>query len=94
MCEKNEKNQTNRIREVIKEKGFQMSEFAAALGVTRQNLSHLLVAPSYPTLLRFAAVLDVPVWQLFVSPDEARREATQGVLFDVGVLFKSDKRFV
>ena len=85
MGEKNENSQTNRIREVIKEKGFQLSEFADALGVTRQNLSHLLVAPSYPTLLRFAAVLKVPLWQLFVSTDEARREASQGVVLDVGV---------
>lgn len=76
---------TNRIREVAKEKGWQMFELAEKMGMTRQNLSRLLIAPSYPSLLRFAEVLEVPVWQLFASPEEAYKQSAHGVTLDLGV---------
>jgi transcriptional regulator with XRE-family HTH domain len=62
----------NRIKEVIKEKGYTMKGFAEVLGMTRENLSRVIKEPSSPTLERLSKALDVPVWQFFASPDEVR----------------------
>lgn len=62
----------NRIKEVIKEKGYTMKEFAEVLGMTRENLFRVVKEPSSPTLERLSKALDVPVWQFFASPDEVR----------------------
>lgn len=60
-----------RIKELIKAKGLTQKEFAVALGMSPVGLNQLINGkPSYPTLEKFAAALGVPVWQLFVSPEE------------------------
>ncbi len=61
---------TNRIKEVIKEKGYSVPTFAEKLGLSKSAIYQQLDAPSYPTLLRFAEVLNVPLWQLFASKEE------------------------
>lgn len=60
----------NRIELLIKEKGFSMTSFAEKMNTTRQNLYAILKSPSYPTLEKVAEALDVPMWQLFASPEE------------------------
>lgn len=60
----------NRIELLIKEKGFNMTSFAEKMNTTRQNLYAILKSPSYPTLEKVAEALDVPMWQLFASPEE------------------------
>ena len=60
----------NRIELLIKEKGYNMTSFAEKMNTTRQNLYAILKSPSYPTLEKVAEALDVPMWQLFASPDE------------------------
>lgn len=62
----------NRIKEVIKEKGYSMKEFADTLGMTRENLFRIVKDPSSPTLERLSKALNVPVWQFFASPEEVR----------------------
>jgi len=62
----------NRIKEVIKEKGYSMVEFAEVLGVTRQTLHSIIKEPSSPTLEKLSKALNVPVWQFFASPDEVK----------------------
>lgn len=62
----------NRIKEVIKEKGYTQKEFAEVLGVTRQTLYSIIKDPSSPTLEKLSKALDVPVWQFFASPDEVK----------------------
>ena len=62
----------NRIKEVIKEKGYTITSLAVKLGITRESLSRMLVSPSYPTLQKLATALDVPLWQLFASPEEVQ----------------------
>lgn len=64
----------NRIKEVIKERGFTITSLAEKLGIARESLSRMIVSPSYPTLEKIASALDVPMWQLFASPDEAAKE--------------------
>lgn len=63
-----------RIKEILKEKGVSVQELADTLQISRQALSRqiggkLLVE----TAQRIADALGVPVWQLFVSPDDAAR---------------------
>lgn len=60
----------NRIEKLIKEKGYSMTSFAEKMNTTRQNLYAILRSPSYPTLEKVAITLDVPIWQLFVSPED------------------------
>lgn len=62
----------NRIKEIIKEKGYTMKEFADVLGMTRENLFRIVREPSYPTLEKLSNALGVPVWQFFASPEEVR----------------------
>lgn len=62
----------NRIKEVIKEKGYTMKEFAEVLGITRENLHSIIRNPSSPTLEKLSKALDVPVWQFFASPEEVK----------------------
>lgn len=62
----------NRIKEVIKEKGFTITSLADKLGIARESLSRMIVSPSYPTLEKISNALNVPMWQLFASPEEVR----------------------
>ena len=64
----------NRIELLIKEKGYNMTSFAEKMNTTRQNLYAILKSPSYPTREKVAEALDVPMWQLFASPEEVKGE--------------------
>lgn len=60
-----------RIKEILKEKGITLSQLADTMGVSRQALSRqvagkLLVEKAE----EIAAALNVPIWQLFASPEE------------------------
>ena len=67
-------NTMNRIELLIKEKGYNMTSFAEKMNTTRQNLYAILKSPSYPTLERVAEALNVPMWQLFASPEDVTGE--------------------
>ena len=65
----------HRIKELIKEKGYTQQEFADLLGMSRVGLAQIENGkPSYPTLEKIATALNVPMWQLFASPDEVKGE--------------------
>jgi transcriptional regulator with XRE-family HTH domain len=65
----------NRIKELLKEKNITQQELADKLGVTRVSIVKTLAGnPSQETLERIANALDVPMWQLFASPQELQRE--------------------
>ena len=64
----------NRIKEVIKEQGFTITSLADKLGIARESLSRMIVSPSYPTLEKISNALNIPVWQLFASPEEVKVE--------------------
>ena len=65
----------HRIKELIKEKGYTQQEFADLLGMSRVGLAQIVNGkPSYPTLEKIATALNVPMWQLFASPDEDKGE--------------------
>lgn len=60
----------NRIKDVIKEKGYTITSLAEKIGIARESLSRMIVSPSYPTLEKISSALEVPIWQLFASPGE------------------------
>ncbi|MGI6814623.1 helix-turn-helix domain-containing protein [Bacteroides sp. KG122] len=65
-----------RIKDILKEKGMTLSQLADQMGVSRQALSRqvagkLLVEKAE----EIAAALDVPMWQLFASPEEVKNDA-------------------
>lgn len=64
----------NRIKFVIKEKGYTIKALADQMGMTRENLSRIIRNPSAPTLERLSAVLGVPVWQFFASIEDVAEE--------------------
>ena len=64
----------NRIKEVIKEKGYTITSLAEKIGIARESLSRMIVSPSYPTLEKIASALEVPMWQLFASEEEVMKE--------------------
>lgn len=63
----------HRIKEVIKEKGYTITSLADKLGIARESLSRMIVSPSYPTLEKISTALNVPMWQLFASPNEVQQ---------------------
>lgn len=56
------------ILKIIQQHGESLTSLAAKLGVTQPTLSNNLKRPSYKTLERIAAALDVEPWQLLAPP--------------------------
>ena len=59
------------------EKGFSSVSLADMIGVSKVTVSNLInnkTMPSVETLDKIATALDVPMWQLFVSPVEVTGE--------------------
>lgn len=68
-----------------------MTSFAEKMGTTRQNLYAILRSPSYPTLEKIAASLNVPIWQLFASPQEvAGKNEMTALIRHRGQLYQAD----
>lgn len=56
------------IKEMLAAKGLTQKEIAKQMGVTQSNISATISRPSFPTLERIAAALDVEPWQLLAPP--------------------------
>jgi len=65
-----------RIREIIKEQGMTSKELAERLGMSVSALNqHINGNPSIRVVEKIASALEVPLWQLFVSPSETAAQA-------------------
>lgn len=65
-----------RIKEVLSEHGVSQVELARRLNVGVVSVKKTIAGnPTINTLQRMAEVLNVPVWQFFVSPEEASGKA-------------------
>lgn len=66
-----------RIKELLKEKGLTQQELADMVGVSYQSMKQTLNASSVTTstLEKIATALNVPMWQLFASPEEVRHKS-------------------
>nr|DAH90441.1 MAG TPA: helix-turn-helix domain protein [Bacteriophage sp.] len=68
------------IKEYLQKNGITQKELADRLGVTQSNVSATISRPSFPTLERIAAALDVEPWQLLAPPavvDELKQARAQ-----------------
>ena len=69
----------NRIKEILKAKGVTQQGLADMLGVTKISVAKTLTGnPTRQTLEKIATALDVPMWQLFASPEEVGRAISKG----------------
>lgn len=56
------------IKEILAQKGLTQKDIAAKIGVTQSNVSATISRPSFTTLERIAAALEVEPWQLLAPP--------------------------
>lgn len=56
------------IKEYLNKFGITQKELAERLGVKQATVSATILRPSFPTLERIAAALDVEPWQLLAPP--------------------------
>ena len=63
-----------RIKELLKEKCLTQQELADMVGVSYQSMKQTLNAQSVTTstLEKISTALNVPMWQLFASPEEVQ----------------------
>jgi transcriptional regulator with XRE-family HTH domain len=63
---------STRIKEIMTSKGFTNVSLGERMGVSKQAIGQMLKAESLTTasLEKIASALDVPIWQLFASPEE------------------------
>ena len=79
---------------IMKNKGITKASLSEKLGIKNQNFNAMLKNPTYDTLCKIATALDVPMWQLFASPEEVAKESDGkvcpycGGLIDVSVELK------
>lgn len=56
------------IKDILSQKGMTQQDLADLLGVSRHSVSATISRPSFPTLERIAAALDIEPWQLLAPP--------------------------
>lgn len=56
------------IKDTLNARGISQRKLAEMLGVTQATVSATISRPSFPTLERIAAALDVEPWQLLAPP--------------------------
>lgn len=63
-----------RIKEVLKENGFTQQMLADKMNVSLSAVKQMVSAESLTTstLEKIASALNVPMWQLFASPEEVQ----------------------
>ncbi len=54
-----------RIKEILKERGITVVEFADKLGIERQNVYNVFAKPTFQRLEQCSALLNVPITDLF-----------------------------
>lgn len=62
-----------RLKEIMQEKGLTSVALASMVGLSKNTISNLInnkTKPSLDTLNEIAEKIDVPMWQLFDSPEE------------------------
>ena len=64
-----------RIKEVCDEKGIKVNSIADSVGISLPALYNIVngkMSPKMETLEKIATALNVPMWQLFASPEEVQ----------------------
>ena len=58
-------NNNLRIKEIIREKGISVNQFAEMLGIERQNVYNVFTKPTFQRLEQCSELLNVPISELF-----------------------------
>ena len=76
-----------RIKELLKEKRLTQQELADKMNVSLSAVKQMVSAGSLTTatLEKIATALDVPMWQLFASPEEVLRAEKLEPVYHVDV---------
>lgn len=71
-----------RIKEVLKEKGYTQQMLADEMNVSLSAVKQMVAADSLTTstLEKIAFALDIPMWQLFASPDDVQPKSGSATL--------------
>ena len=70
----------NRIKELLKEKGVTINELSDKLGISRVTLSSQINGTAnIISYEKIAKALNVPMWQLFASPEEVSTDSDNNV---------------
>lgn len=59
---------TLRIKEILKERGISVGEFAEKLGIERQNVYNIFTKPTWQRLEQCSEILNMPIVDLFEKP--------------------------
>jgi len=62
-----------RLREILKEKGFTIAQFAERVGISQSNLSNYMsgkISPTLDTLSKIADALDIEISELFRKEED------------------------
>lgn len=68
-----------RIISLMKEKGITKTALSERLNIKNQNFNAMLKNPTYETLSKIATALNVPMWQLFASPEEVAQQTKSDI---------------
>lgn len=66
-----------RLKEILSEQGKTAVWLSKEIGVTDVNTRNIVngvIKPKLDTLEKIASALEVPMWQLFASPEEVRND--------------------
>lgn len=79
-----------RIREIIEEQGMTSKDIADKLGISLSALNQNITGnPSVKVLTKISEVLNVPIWQLFISPYEIKGNELNAFVEFKGELYKA-----
>lgn len=82
----------NRIKDILIEKGLTVKEFSSGVGLSSVSLYNIINGKqeaSANTLNAIAIALDIPFWQLFVSPSSLRFNELTALIEFKGELYKA-----
>lgn len=82
----------NRIKDILTEKGLTVKEFSSSVGLSSVSLYNIINGKqeaSANTLNAIAIALDIPFWQLFVSPNSLRFNELTALIEFKGELYKA-----
>jgi transcriptional regulator with XRE-family HTH domain len=73
-----------RIKDILKRKKITYKDFAKSLGVSENTIKFAMNtnrAPTLTTLQKWATALNIPVWQILTSPEQAMQDCNVTTFF-------------
>lgn len=80
-----------RIKEICEHNNISIAELGRMIGVTKSSIHTILNNgnPSLSTLDKIATALKIPVWQLFVSPQDIEKKELTALIEHNGQFYKA-----